>query len=68
MQNEKHDVAPVDLHHMAAAKYLSSVEISHVLRLLAEVRDVTLSRASHTLGTQLIAKLGYDSAQPKTPS
>jgi len=46
------------LHRMPPAKYLSSIEIANVLRLLDELSDITQSASSHALAKQLIAELG----------
>ena len=39
-------------------RYLSGSEIAAVLRLLGELRSSTLSRATHSLATDLMIKLG----------
>jgi hypothetical protein len=41
-----------------AARYLSSCEIESVIRLLAELRELTSSRSSHARATNTIINLG----------
>ena len=41
-----------------AARYLSSCEIDSVIRLLAELRELTSSRSCHASATNTIIRLG----------
>ena len=54
------DQKPTPASHIGApsAKYLSSVEIDSIITLLLELRDVTLSRRSFAMATNMIAEIG----------
>ena len=56
-QREK-QAAIQSVKRMPAAKYLSSIEVSNVLRLLSELVEITQSASSHALAKQLISELG----------
>ena len=75
MQERSSNDMPEPVHRSASPRYLSSDEIDVMLKLLIELRDTTLSYASHTTATQLIAELGglerfglYEPAQCAMPS
>jgi len=43
-----------------SATELSAAEIETILRLMLELREITLSRASYSAATELLKKFGYD--------
>jgi hypothetical protein len=49
---------PPSHYNPPVARYLSTCEIETVIRLLAELRELTSSRSSHSNATNTIIKLG----------
>ena len=66
MEISGHGAVASNPRRMPAAKNISGVEVANILRLLTELRDVTLSRSSHSLAVQLISDLGGSTWQSGT--
>ena len=58
MKEKDHKQAPASHFSAPSAKYLSSSEIDNIITLLLELRDVTLSRGSFAMATNMIAEIG----------
>ena len=61
MEFSDHGIASTEARCMPAAKHIPGVEVAKILRLLTELREVTLSRSSHSSASQLIRDLGGSS-------
>lgn len=58
MLKHDHGITAAERHGMAGARYLTSVEVANLRRLLEELRDTTQSRSSHAMTCGLLAELG----------